>query len=126
MKKYIVISGILTFAFSLSLSLGSCRKKGDTIVKITVRDTGNYVVPGAQVILRGTSTTTPIQPVILRDTAETDPSGIAYFNFNDEYQLGQAGFAVLDIEARKNGHYGSGVIKVVEEEENTKTVFIVP
>lgn len=126
MKKYIYIASFLLFAFGLTISLGSCRKKGETIAKITVRDTGNFVVPGARVILYGTSTTTPVQPVIRRDTAITDSSGVAYFNFDKVYQLGQAGVAVLNIEAKKDGLYGESIIKIVEEEENKALVLIQP
>jgi len=104
----------------------SCRKKADTVARITVRDTANMVVVGAQVILYGKSTTDPIQSVKLRDTAITNTSGIATFNFNETYQLGQAGVAVLDIRASKDGMVGEGIIKIDEEEENTATVFVQP
>lgn len=126
MKKYILITSSLTLFLASIVVFSSCRTKGDTIARITVRDTANMLVPNARVILYGTSTTEPIQPVVRRDTAFTNSSGVAVFNYNDIYQLGQAGFAVLDIIVRKNDMTGSGIIKVEEEKENTQTVFIQP
>jgi hypothetical protein len=126
MKKYIyVFSALFIFAVSVN-SLVSCRKKGDTIALITVRDTANMLVPGARVILFGTSTTDPIQTVVRKDTATTNSDGVATFNFNDVYQLGQAGVAVLDIEAEKDDLTGEGIIKIEQEEVSDAEVFIQP
>ena len=126
MKKYIVVfSALAILAVSVS-SLVSCRKKGDTIAKVTVRDTANVLVPGATVILYGESTTDPVQSVVRRDTTTTNSSGVATVNYNDVYQLGQAGVAVLNISAEKGDLYGEGIIKIEEEEENATTVFIQP
>ena len=126
MKKYIITSSILTAIIATTIVLGSCRKKADTIARITVRDTANMVVAGAEVILLGKSTTDPIQPVIRRDTALTNSSGVATIMYNDVYQLGQAGVAVLDIRASKDGLFGEGIIKIEEEVQNTATVFVQP
>ncbi|PKR81999.1 hypothetical protein CW751_01285 [Brumimicrobium salinarum] len=126
MKKYIYISGFMLIAFALSFSFGSCRKKGDTIAKVTVRDTANVIVPNARVILYGTSTLPQPKPVERRDTTTTNSSGVAIFNYNEVYQLGQAGVAVLDIIAEKGDMYGEGIIKIEEESENEATVFIQP
>lgn len=126
MKKYIIAFSILSIVAASVSSLTSCRKKGDTIAKITVRDTANVLVPGATVILYGESTTDPIQPVVRRDTTETNSSGVATINYNDVYQLGQAGVAVLNISAEKGDLYGEGIIKIEEETENSVTVFIQP
>lgn len=126
MKKYIIAFSILSIVAVSVSSLTSCRKKGDTIAKITVRDTANVLVPGATVILYGESTTDPIQPVVRRDTTETNSSGVATINYNDVYQLGQAGVAVLNISAEKGDLYGEGIIKIEEETENSVTVFIQP
>jgi hypothetical protein len=126
MKKYILFTAVATLLVSSLALMNSCRKKGDTIARITVRDTANMLVPGAEVILYGQSTTDPIQPVVRRDTAFTNSSGVAVFNYNDVYQLGQAGVAVLNISARKGNLFGSGIIKIEEEKENTASVFIQP
>lgn len=112
----ILVSGVL-------LSTG-CRKKKDTIAKIYVRDAANQPVSGCQVVLKGVSTTGNTPNVNLYDTTETNASGEAIFNFNDVYQLGQAGVAVLNIEAKKNGLVGQGIIKIEEEVTSEETVFI--
>lgn|SRR5690554_1237516 len=126
MKKYIYFASFVVIAFAIIFSFGSCRKKEDTIAKITVRDPANVLVPNARVILYGTSTETPIKPVVRRDTTYTNSSGVAVFNYNDVYQLGQSGVAVLNISAEKGNLFGTGIIKIEEEVENTATVFIQP
>lgn len=126
MKRYLYFTGAIAFLACITFSFNSCRKKGDTIAIIKVHDTGNAVVPGATVILYGTSTTNPIQPVIRRDTQVTDASGTATFNFNEVYQLGQAGVAVLNISAKKGTMKGAGMIKIEEEKESKATVLIQP
>lgn len=127
MKNYLKYTAILTFALGmLIITLGACRKKAETIAKITVRDTANVLVPNARVILYGTSTTDPKEAVVRKDTTLTNSSGVAVFNYDEVYQLGQAGVAVLDIDASKGPLRGEGIIKVEEEEENTATVYIQP
>lgn len=123
MKKHITYTLILTMLFSVAF-LSSCRKKKDTIARITVLDAENNVVSEAQVILFGQSTTDPMQEVIRRDTAITNTSGVATFNYNEVYELGQVGVAVLNIEATKGGLVGTGIIQIKEEEDNSATVFI--
>src|SRR5680860_16720 len=124
MKTYFIYPLLALGLFAITFSTNSCRKKADTIAKVTVRDTANILVPGATVILYGESTTEPIQPVVRRDTVTTNSSGVATVNYNDVYKLGQAGVAVLNISAEKGDLYGEGIIKVEQEEESTATVFI--
>ncbi|MFN5910972.1 MAG: hypothetical protein ACK45H_06535, partial [Bacteroidota bacterium] len=62
--------------------------------------------------------------VVVYDTTLTNSSGVAVFNYNDEYQLGQAGVAVLDIKAFKGGAQGQGIIKVEQETTSEETVYI--
>lgn len=108
------------------LSSTGCRKKKDTIAKIYVRDVANEPVSGATVRLYGqdTNNSDGDQVVALDKTATTNASGEATFNFNDVYQLGQAGVAVLDIDAQKDGMSGSGIIKIEQEKTSEETVFI--
>lgn len=103
-----------------------CRKKKDTIAKIYVRDSSGNAVQDCQVILKGESTITPSPPVTIYDTMFTNSAGEAVFNFNDVYQLGQAGVAVLNIEARKGNDTGEGIIKVEQETTSEETVYIQP
>jgi hypothetical protein len=117
----------LLFAFvavlGVALSSG-CRKKADTIAIIYVRDVANQLVSGATVVLYGQSTTNQPANVVLYDTTTSNTSGEAQFNFNDVYQLGQAGVAVLNIEATYGGSTGQGIIKVEQEVTSKETVFI--
>jgi hypothetical protein len=46
------------------------------------------------------------------------------FDFSDFYEEGQAGFAVLDIEASKGSDEGEGIIKIEEKKVNEETVVI--
>lgn len=117
----ITVFGILSLGLMVSVS---CKKKKDTLAKITVYDDTNSVVADCRVVLKGTSTTNQQSDVNLYDTAYTNGSGEAIFNFNDVYQLGQAGVAVLNIEAQKNGLKGTGIIKIEEEKTKEERVYI--
>ncbi|NBR13714.1 MAG: hypothetical protein EBQ94_09335 [Flavobacteriales bacterium] len=124
---------ILLVACTIVLSMGSCRKKGDTIANIYVRDEGSTAVENATVVLFGTSTGSPVGTppgtvglVNLRDTLYTNSSGLASFNLNDVYQLGQAGVAILNVTAKKANKIGQGIIKIEPETVNEETVFIQP
>ena len=120
MKKFIVLVVVAASA----LSLGSCRKKKDTIANIYVLNSTGEPQQNAMVILYGTNTAGTPQQVAVFDTAYTNLSGMASFNYNDIYQLGQAGVAVLDIKAQKQNMVGQGIIKIEAEKVNEETVFI--
>jgi hypothetical protein len=122
MNKLIYLA---SFGF-LILSLNACVKKEDTIAKIEVRDESNNLVEQAMVVLHGTSTCNCPSQVVVYDTAFTNAAGIATFNYNEIYQLGQAGVAVLDIEAYKGNRQGQGIIKIEAEKTNEETVIIQP
>jgi|SRR5690349_19484672 len=126
MKKLFSSTLILFAVLTVGVFFSStgCRKKKDTIAKVYVRDAANNPVVAAQVVLYGESTTSPSPPVTLFDTTTTNGTGEAIFNFNDVYQLGQAGVAVLNIKAEKNGQVGEGIIKVEQETTSEETVFI--
>ena len=110
------------FALAIVLlsSLNSCYKKKDTIARITVLDSAGAAVPSAEVRLYYDDDGNPDNNNI-DQTATTNVSGTASFNFNEVYKAGQAGLAVLDIEV--NGNF-AGVIKVEAEMSNEKTVEI--
>ena len=101
-----------------------CRKKEDTIAEITVRDAANQAVAGARVVIYGQSTTNQPANVVLYDTTMTNSAGVATFNFNEVYQLGQAGVAVLNIDVQKDLLTGQGLIKVEQEVTSTETVYV--
>tara|TARA_B100001939_G_C16927781_1_gene612521 strand:- start:963 stop:1328 length:366 start_codon:yes stop_codon:yes gene_type:complete len=99
----------------------SCYKKQDTIVIITVRDSiSNDLVVGASVRLRYDTAGNPNPPRI-DVTASTNPQGQAVFNFNELYQSGQAGFAVLDV--LLNGTKVD-VIQIEEEVTTEETLYL--
>ena len=59
------------------------------------------------------------------DTIQTtSEEGFVSFNFSDMYVGGQAGFAVLDVEATKGSLYGSGLIKIEEMITNEEEVIV--
>lgn len=126
MKNLIFYPALILLISIFAFSLNSCRKKADTIAKITVRDSQNALVPNATVVLYGTPSGSNNNEMIRRDTVSTNVQGVASFDYNDVYQLGQAGVAVLDIVAYKDNLYGEGIIKIEEETENTTTVFVQP
>lgn len=118
---------VLTLTIGIALvSIGSCRKKADTIAKIYVLDQTNSRVAGATVKLVGEETGGNPGHGSLREpkTATTNDKGEAIFNYNDIYQLGQSGVAVFKIEASLGGAVGNGIIKVEQEETTEETVFI--
>ncbi len=129
--KNIFSTSVITLALATAgvfFSSTGCRKKKDTIAKVYVRDASNNPVVAAQVVLGGQNTNPPGEgsqnPVALYDTTTTNGSGEAIFNFNDVYQLGQAGVAVLDITATKGTSTGTGIIKVEQETTSEETVFL--
>lgn len=121
LNKIYIVAGLSVF--TLTAFVG-CRKKEDTIAKVYVRDAGNQAVAGAQVVIYGQSTTNQPSNVTLFDTTTSNSAGEAVFNFNDVYQLGQAGVAVLNIDVTKDALSGQGIIKVEQETTSEETVFV--
>jgi hypothetical protein len=123
MNKIIFFCALFIVA---TVAVSGCRKKKDTIANIYVKDDNNLMVDQAMVVLYGTNTAGTPQQVAVFDTAYTNVEGMATFNYNDIYQLGQAGVAVLDIKAQKLNKIGQGIIKIEAETTNEETVFIQP
>lgn len=123
MNKIIFFSALFIVA---TVAVSGCRKKKDTIANIYVKDDNNILVDQAMVVLYGTNTAGTPQQVAVFDTSYTNVEGMATFNYNDIYQLGQAGVAVLDIKAQKLNKIGQGIIKIEAETTNEETVFIQP
>ncbi len=119
-SKYLFIALIL-----LGLTITSCRKEGDTVAEIKVIGTDGAPVSGAMVRLYGTPTVVTTRAMIIDDTLYTNAQGIAKFDYSENYNLGQAGVFVLDIEVRADGPlYGDGIIKVEQEEISKETVIV--
>lgn len=125
MKKhsFLKVSGLLMMVFILSVS---CRHKQDTIAIIHVRDVANQPVSGAKVTLSATSSTgNPGQiDEDIKRSAYTNSAGDATFNYNDVYQLGQAGVGIFDVDVYFDNMQGAGIIKVEQETTSEETVFI--
>lgn len=115
------------FLAFLALGTFSCRKEAPTVAVITVVDTSGTPFPGAMVRLYPTPSSNPHPGIIIDDTLYADNSGVATFDYTDMYNLGQAGFAVLDIEVRSGDTlYGEGIIKVEAEKTSNETVILQP
>jgi hypothetical protein len=128
MNKIIVKSGLLILAgVIISLGMFSCRKELPTIVKISVVDTSGAAFPNAMVRLYPTPTIGDHGAIIIDDTMYTDLTGVATFDYTEMYNLGQAGVAVLDIEVRSGDTlYGTGIIKIEQEETSEEMVILQP
>lgn len=129
MKKilnYSLFALMLTATFGIS----SCKKKKETIAKITVLNTASQKVAGATVLLYAEPTPPasggPVAPgtLLWEKTATTDASGVATFDFTDIYQQGQAGVVIANIRASADGKTGEGIIKVESETTSGATVFL--
>ena len=118
-NRGILVAGLLFFLCLTVMS--SCRTKEDTIAIISVRDANNQPVANAEVTVYGSGT----QGVVtVNDVAQTNSAGEAIFNYNDEYQLGQAGVAILDIQVEKDGEVSQGIIKIVEEVTSREVIYL--
>lgn len=120
MLKYFIFSLIAIFA----LSSQGCRKKKDTLVEVTVKDVNNQLVSGATVNMFPVGTVAPSPGYLWNYTETTGSNGTAVFNFNDIYQLGQAGVAVSNIKATKAGVVGNSVVKIEAEKVTSKIVYL--
>ena len=114
------------FAGLMVIAISGCKKEQQTIATITVVNADGEAVPGASVRLYAVSSQTPPPPQDVRfDTTQvTNGTGKVSFDFTDYYEEGQAGFAVLDIEASKGSLEGEGIIKIEEMKTNEETVVI--
>lgn len=111
--------------FILGAGLSACKKEKATKAVITVLDTAGAVVPGAYVKLYA-NPVGPIMPNFTRLTKEgtTSSDGKVTFDYSEFYKRGQAGFAVLDIMAKKDSLSGAGIIRIEEEQTNEETVVL--
>ena len=118
-NRGLLITGLLFFLFLTVIT--SCTTKEDTIAIISVRDASNSPVANAEVRIYGSGS---LGVVTVNDVVHTNSAGEAIFNYNDEYQLGQAGVAILDISVTKDSYTGQGIIKIVEETTTKETIYI--
>ena len=117
---------LISVLFFVAFGLFSCRNEDPTIAKIRVFNEEGVAISNAMVRLYPTPTIPEHGAIIIDDTLYTDGAGYATFNYTDEFNLGQAGFAVLDIEARspENVLFGEGIIKIEPEKVSEETVIL--
>lgn len=108
------------------LMLPACNKEKPTKAVITVVDEAGRPVAGATVRLYANPAFPPKEPTRLDKQGVTFSSGWVEFDYSEFYKQGQAGFAVLDITATKDGFSGTGIIKIEEERTNEETVVLKP
>lgn len=129
MNRIMAKTGIFVMLVAI-LTVGmmtSCRKESPTVAVITVVDTSGAVFSGAMVRLYPTPTVNPHPGITIDDTLVSDSDGKATFDYTDRFNLGQAGFAVLDIEIRSGDTlYGTGIIKIEAEATSDETVVLQP
>lgn len=108
------------------LSLSSCHEVEETIANVVVLNDLGAPVQGASVRLFafGSVDEDFVGEPRFDTTAVSNAAGQVSFNFSSFYVEGQAGFAVLDIEASKAALFGTGLIKIEEEMTNEATVYI--
>jgi hypothetical protein len=104
----------------------SCHEVEETIANVVVLNDLGAPVQGASVRLFafGSVDQDFVGEPRFDTTAVTNAAGTVSFNFSSFYVEGQAGFAVLDIEATKAALVGTGLIKIEEEMTNEATVYI--
>lgn len=124
-RTFQFVFGIL-FLVASTMTLTSCVKEEPTVAIVHVIDANGDPVQGATVRLYGSPSQTPPPPnsIALDTTFITDAMGTVTVDYSEEYKLGQAGFAVLDIEAYKGALYGVGIIKIEEQETTEVTIEI--
>ena len=110
---------------SLALFSG-CKKDKETITTILVLNDEGDPVPSATVRLFSNPSPGSTNNNALRfdTTAVTNGTGKVTFNFTEFYKKGQAGFAVLDIEATKGNLFGTGIVKIEEETTTEESVTV--
>lgn len=105
----------------------SCNREEDTIAEIIVVTPEGSRVPGAEVRMfgQGTVEDDAVGDIAIDRTQFTNSNGVAEFDYTDEYEPGQSGFAILDVEITfetpDSTAFVSGIMKVVEEETTAKT-----
>lgn len=138
MNRFLLKTGLyVTFLILVAIGLNSCRKEKPTTATVSVTDTAGNVVEGALVRL----CPVPSLPADEQGTLDTifervfvtDFEGKATFDYTEKYNLGQAGYAVLNICVILPNTFdgedslgGKGIIKVEPELANTEDVIAFP
>jgi len=109
------------------LIIVSCRKEEDTKAIITVVDITAVPQEGYLVKMFGEASDNnqgQVQEIAIDREVITDSNGQAEFDFTDDYELGQAGFAVLNVEVQFGDTIIESIIKVEPEETTEETIIV--
>ncbi|HCZ09033.1 MAG TPA: hypothetical protein DHV07_08060 [Flavobacteriales bacterium] len=125
-KTPLHVFGMLALLFVVAFGFNGCNEIEDTVAVVYVQNSLGAPVQGAEVRLFavGSVNQTVIGELRFDTTQVTNAAGSVSFNFSEYYKQGQAGFAVLDIEATKGSLQGIGIIKIEEELTNEQTVIM--
>jgi hypothetical protein len=105
--------------FVISSFLTSCYKKKDTLLMVYVRDETGSVIESAKVRVFAEPTDTSNNSAMIVDFEKiTDNTGTADFNFNQIYETGQTGVAVVKVKATYFNKVGQKIVELVEEQNN--------
>ena len=136
MNRFLLKTGLFaTFLLFVAIGLNSCRKEKPTTATISVTNQNGEIVDSALVRLYPTPSDPAHPPFAegIDDTLYTNFNGEVTFDYTDMFNLGQAGFAVLDIEVilpntvdGQDSLRGTGIIKVEPEKANEEDVVIFP
>ncbi|MFK8039369.1 MAG: hypothetical protein AB8B74_13835 [Crocinitomicaceae bacterium] len=138
MNRFLLKTGLFaTFLLFVAIGLNSCRKEKPTTATISVTDTAGNIVEGAKVRLCPVPSLSPDQQGVIDTVFEreeiTDFEGKVTFDYTDKFNLGQAGYAVLNICVFLPNSFdgedslsGKGIIKVEPEMPNQEDVIAFP
>ncbi len=134
MNRILLKTGLIaSFLLIMVIGLKSCKKEKPTTATVSVVDTAGNVVEFAMVRLYPTPSVNPHPSIIIDDTLYTNFEGKCTFDYTESFNLGQAGFAVLDIEVLlpnatdgDDSLRGTGIIKILPETANEEDVIVFP
>ncbi|UKN00495.1 hypothetical protein K6119_12210 [Paracrocinitomix mangrovi] len=126
MKSFVKSGLFAIISFLFIFNLSACRREKPSVAKVLVVNTDGAPVSNAEVILFP-NPDPQLGPVVEDDVAYTNADGYAIYDYTDDFNLGQAGFRLLDINVNApNNEYGEGIIKVEPEKTTEVTVVVAP
>lgn len=120
MKAYYILFALFLFTTVSS----SCNKEEDTIAVVRILTSEGLPIEGVNVRLYAEPSEIQAQELIDELNRTSDAAGEAIFDFTEFYEQGQAGFAVLNIEAILDTNSVEGIIKIEPEEVNEKELIL--
>ena len=125
MKSLRHLGCMMLLIIGSSVLITGCKKEKTTLAKIKVVNELNEVQNNAMVRL-WPNPDPVLNQMVQDEVSYTNEKGLCYFEYTSEFNLGQAGFRVLDIEVEtEDGLFrGSGIIKIVEEETTEVTIVV--